>query len=347
MKLLPVAAISAAMAFGAAAQQGTAWPEADRLFHTDPHWLGSDGAFSIDLGGGRVLWLFGDTLVARKPGDTRKNAAFVRNTVAIETGYDPSRASMKFYWRTGRQMEIFPSEGQIWMWPQSGIRAGGKLVIFCARLAPNHAKGSLGFQSAGWQAYAVDNPDDDVLSWNLRKVVEDPGKVILGSAALREGEFVYVLGAGEPEHDLYLARWRAADAEAGRFPPLEWWCGDAWRAQATARQPVMKGVSTEASLQRNPRGAGYIEVNTQGFGATDIVMRQADKLEGPWSQPIKIYRPPESDARKPFVYAGKSHAEQRGADLVLTYATNSFEDAFGMDLSLYFPRFVRIKLTPR
>src|SRR4051812_14302392 len=28
---------------------GTSWPEADRLFHQDPLWLGADGAYSIDL----------------------------------------------------------------------------------------------------------------------------------------------------------------------------------------------------------------------------------------------------------------------------------------------------------
>src|SRR5579871_2642326 len=72
--------------------QATAWREAERIFHGDPQWLGSDGAFSIDLGNGRVLWSFGDTLVARKRSDTRENAAFVRNTVAIMTGYDPTTA---------------------------------------------------------------------------------------------------------------------------------------------------------------------------------------------------------------------------------------------------------------
>jgi hypothetical protein len=51
--------------------------------------LGSDGAFSIDLGNGRTLWLFGDTLVVKKAGDTRKTAAFLHNTVAIQSGYDP------------------------------------------------------------------------------------------------------------------------------------------------------------------------------------------------------------------------------------------------------------------
>jgi len=92
-------------------------------------------------------------------------------------------------------------------------------------------------------------------------------------------------------------------------------------------------------------GDGFLEVNSDGFGATDIVMRRAHTLEGPWSPPEKVYRPPESNAPKAFVYAAKSHAELKGADLVLTYATNSFDDKVMNDMTLYFPRFVKIDLT--
>src|ERR1039458_3037663 len=84
----------------AAAQTGTPWPEADKLFHSDPRWLGADGAYSVDLGNSRVLWIFSHTFVARKARDDRRHAAFVHNTVAIQIGYDPSQASIKFYWRT-------------------------------------------------------------------------------------------------------------------------------------------------------------------------------------------------------------------------------------------------------
>jgi hypothetical protein len=103
--------------------------------------LGSDGGFSIDLGNGRVLWSFGDTLVVKKAGDTRKTAAFVHNTVAIETGYDPSTAQMKYYRRRwGSRMEIFPSEGRVRMWPSHGIRIGNRLVVFCSRIQNNPKK---------------------------------------------------------------------------------------------------------------------------------------------------------------------------------------------------------------
>jgi hypothetical protein len=89
---------------------------------------------------------------------------------------------------------------------------------------------------------------------------------------------------------------------------------------------------------------GFIEVNSEGFGASTIVMRRARNLEGPWSPPKIIYRPPESDAPDPFVYAAKSHAELKGADLILTYAANGPDQKVAKDMTLYFPRFVKVQL---
>src|SRR5687767_2838197 len=76
----------------------TAWPEADRLFR-DARWRGSDDAYSIHLGGERVLWLFGDTFIARPGSPTRVGSAFIRNSVAVQTGLDPLTATMGFAWR--------------------------------------------------------------------------------------------------------------------------------------------------------------------------------------------------------------------------------------------------------
>ncbi len=328
------------------AQTGTAWPEADELFRSDPRWLGADGAFSIDLGNDRVLWLFGDTFVARKPGDARRSAAFVRNTVAIQTGYDPSHASIKFYWRTtkGEPAEIFLSERKIWMWPSHGIRVGNRLLLFCSRIAPDDKRNSLGFQSAGWVATLVSNPDEEPTAWSLQKAMEGHGKIVLASSVLREGDFVYFVGVSDPAHDLYLARLTAKAVEQGRFRALEWWSGRDWRPSESNSQPVIRGAATEASVQRDPRGAGFVEINSQGFGATDIVIRCAPRLEGPWTPPQKIYHPPESNAPDAFVYAGKSHPELRGADLVITYAANGSDEKLATDMSIYFPRFVKVQL---
>ena len=65
------------------------WPEADAMFHRDPNWLGGDDAYSLDLGAGRVAWFFGDSFVAPSVPSERRGTTMVRNSVGIQTGYDP------------------------------------------------------------------------------------------------------------------------------------------------------------------------------------------------------------------------------------------------------------------
>ena len=76
---------------------GASWPEADRLFHQDPLWLGADAAYSIDLGAGRSLWLFGDTFVATSAAAQRTASGMPRNTIGVQEGRDPTTATMHFF----------------------------------------------------------------------------------------------------------------------------------------------------------------------------------------------------------------------------------------------------------
>ena len=233
------------------------------------------------------------------------------------------------------------------MWPGSGIRIGKGLLLFCARIAPDISKDSLGFKSVGWSAYWVSNPDQQPSLWRLKEAAAIGDTVIMASAALRDESFIYLFGESEPEHDLYLARLSAKALAIGKFGPLQWWSEEGWQTSSSSRHPIQLAVGTETSVQRDPGGTGFIEINSRGFGATDIVVRRAQSFEGPWSPPQTIYRPPESNAPDAFVYAGKSHAELRGADLILTYVANGPDEKLLNDMNLYFPRFVKVVLGSR
>lgn len=345
----------AALGRGALAQTAQPWPAADRLFHADPMWLGGDAAYSVDLGAGRVLWLFGDSFVATAPGQTRRQSAFTRNTIAIERGYDPSRASLRFYWRKqgGKPASFFPERGANWLWPIHGVRLGKVLLLFLSVIGSDPDPHSLGFRTVGWTAFLILNPDREPARWKLREL-EPPAtawNVIPGASVLREGGFLYVYGFDEPRHDAYLLRLSETAAARGRLSDGEWWCGPdrGWMPRNEikgAPVPVFTGGSTEMSVHFDRRTGRYIEVESMGFGATDLALRTAARPEGPWSPPAKVYRPPESDGADPFVYAGKAHPELMGADIVATYTANGSDERLASDMTIYFPRFVRINLLP-
>lgn len=328
--------------------ESTPWPEADRLFRSDPRWLGGDAAFSTDLGNGRVLWMFGDSFIAQKVGATRRQSAFIRNGVAIQTGYDPSHATIKFYtaMRRGHPTDFAPSERPYWLWPLHGIRLGDHLLLFYARMAPDTNKDSLGFQSVGWNALMVEKPDAEPTQWKPRRLdgPETQGKMLFGMSLIHDAENIYAFVSDNEKLNAYLLRWPLADATAGRLSSPSWWCGESegWQPNPAHRQIVIRNAGTEFSVQHNPHGAGFIHVKSEGFGATTIVFRVAPRLEGPWRPPQRLYRPPESDHPDAFVYGGKSHPELSGADLIVTYIANGSDERLATDMSIYFPRFVRV-----
>lgn len=328
------------------------WPEADRLFHSDPRWLGGDAAFSVDLGGGRVLWFFGDSFAATRPGATRRQAAFVRNSVAIQFGYDPAQATIRFYTghHRGRLADYLAApEPNQWLWPLHGIRLGDRLLLFTMRQTRDPKPGALGFQSIGSRAFLVDRPDADPSQWKPRPVPtpESDGKMLVGMALVREAGFLYAYVLNDADHMAFLLRWSEAEAAGGRLLQPYWWCGagGGWQTSPKLRQPVIRDAGGEFSVQRDPRGTGFLEVNSAGFGATSIVLRRAARPEGPWSEPQTLYWPPESAEPGLLVYAAKSHPELAGGDLVVTYAANGPDERLATDMNLYFPRFVRVSLS--
>jgi hypothetical protein len=338
-----------------AVQSAESWPQADRLFHVDPHWLGGDAAFSVDLGHGRVLWLMGDSFVAASPGQTRSQSRMVRNTVAIETGYNPAHASMRFYWKTrdGAAQSFFPERGNTWLWPMHGILDHRHLLLFFSVLGADPSPQSLGFREVGSTAFLISNPEAEPSRWHMHEIASPKNDwgITLGITVLQKNNRLYLFGEDEPAHDIYLARLPLARAMTGNFSQVEWWSPQTqqWLPQQTLTHrpaPVFPHGSTEMSVQWSPKLQCYVEIESLGFGASTIAMRQSTTLEGPWSPPQTIFRPSESSAPDAFVYAGKSHPELRDADLIITYAANGSDDRVAHDMSLYFPRFVRVQLMP-
>ena len=105
---------------------------------------------------------------------------------------------------------------------------------------------------------------------------------------------------------------------------------------------MISRAHTEFSVQRLADGR-FVQVQTRGFGASTVAARTAHRPEGPWSELVDLARPEESGRDGVLVYAAKAHPELTGAELVVTYATNTTDLAtLVADRSLYYPRFLRL-----
>jgi hypothetical protein len=344
---LVMLALTAGVACTSAAPHLTAepWPEANALFTRDSSWIGGDGAYSVDLGGGRVLWLFGDSFVATSPARRRDESYMVRNSVALQTGYDPTRAFMRFYYRQvdGHPASFVPEDGGFWLWPGHGIRRGDRALLFYGRVY-QASEGMWGFASGSWTAFLVENPDEEPSAWRMSEATVAPqvGDVGLGGAVFELGEHLYVYGNGGDFHAIYLARFATERAMAGDLTAPEWWTGSGY-GDVSKREPVLAIGAPEYSVHYAAPLGRYVLTETEGFGASTLAIRTAPAPEGPWSDPTDVLRPPESFAQDPFVYAGKAHPELRGAELAATYVPSGFEDSPpDPGELLYYPRFLRI-----
>jgi hypothetical protein len=334
----------------APAVDAVAWPEADPLFRQDPHWVGADGAYSVALGDGRVVWLFGDTFVATDGSGQRAGSTMVHNTLAIQHGVDPSSAVFEPHWSPadGAPPASFFADASAdeWFWPGQAALVGDRLLVFLVDV--RRSSGGLGFENHGWDARLID-PSQPIDSWAAAPSLAPPQNdwsIVVGTGGAQvDGDQLVTYGTQEPTHDLFLVRWPVESVLRGDLSEPSWWDGAQWTPQAQLSSPARVIASSATELSVSRVGARLVEVETQGFGSAVLVVRGAADFVGPWSAAATVFRPPESDRPNVLVYAGKAHPELAGADLVATYASNSTDfSTLVADTTLYFPRFVRLTI---
>ncbi|MBX3427888.1 MAG: DUF4185 domain-containing protein [Pirellulales bacterium] len=340
---------------GRSAWTARQWPEADVLFHRDPQWLGSDDAYSIDLGNGRIAWFFGDSFVEPTTPGLRRGTTMVRNSIGIQTGYDPTTADFKGYWRRGglRPASLIADDGEDFYWPGGGVVLGDKLLLFLMRAA--NADEGLGFRSTGWGAVLCSGIDQPPDRWRIDKlaVPQNDFETLVGSGSVvAEGDCVYAFS--HCPRGIQLLRWDRSDAAVGDLSRARWYDRrrDVWIEQAELQklpEPIFAPGQTEFTVHRLPKQGLYLQVQFLGFPRTVIGYRTAPKLTGPWSTLATLFAPQElaADDSEVMLYAGKLHPEQQADGIALTYASNSFGlSRVVTDQSLYFPRFALVTPAP-
>lgn len=329
------------------------WTEANAHFgYAEDNWLGGDAAYSVPLTDNRALWMFGDSFIATSEARVRSESVFVRNSIAILEGDDPSKSTLDYHWRgEGAEARAFfePRSDGHWVWPGHGQRlASGELVVFLWDMVSSEE--GLGFEALGAFAMLISNPDDEPASWSSQvlDLGEDFGATH-GAAAYADATHVYVVATVRDQaQNGYLVRYRQEDLAVGTVA-AQWWAEGAWSEIDAVNTPtvVIDAAHTEASLHFDQTIGRFVYITTEGFGASQALVRVAEKIEGPYKR-VGTFQPPESMTSRPFVYAFKGHPELESGDwdLVITYATNAFEfaDLFteaGNDL--YRPRFARLR----
>jgi hypothetical protein len=303
------------------------------------------------------LWLFGDSLIGEVTDGGRSGSVMVNNTLAIQKGADATGA-IRFI--TGPEKDdkptaVFtPADGEGWLWPLAAVRADNRLLIFLPQL-DKAGDGPFGFKVIGQWLGVIDNPDESPEKWQLKQYKmpfaefgTDESRS-WGSAVLLQDNDLYVYGIRERgkalgRKQLVLARVtidKAHDFDAWRFRTSDGWSEDPDDAAQLAGK-----LATEMSVTPLSDG-GYVLVYTESGIGDRIVGRFSAAPEGPWSDPLLLYKCPEmKDDRAVFSYSAKAHAWAAGKDeLLISYCVNTWEfSRLFSDETVYRPKFVRVKL---
>jgi hypothetical protein len=331
-------------------------PYYDAAFERTSGWIGGDGATSTALGGERVLWMFGDTFVGRVQNGRRVDARLINNSAAIQTGREPSAAALAFIYRTlpdgGPAAFLQPAEGAGWLWPYHGVRTAEGLFLFLLQIEPAEGPAAFGFKLVATWLGKVTNPDEPPARWNVsqQKIPWGHERRLFGSSVLLQGGTCYIYGTvddaagGIMVKQMIVARVPAE--KLGDFSAWRFFAGGEWVAEVDRAGRVCENVASEFSVSYQPAAGRYVLVYTEGGLSANIVLRFSPRPEGPWGEPVPVFRCPEVgwDPRV-FCYAAKGHPELAAAadELIVTYMANATDFALlESDARLYRPRFLRV-----
>jgi len=343
-------------------------PDLDPLFAPRPSgYLGADAALSIPLPDGRVLWIFGDTLVGCLGDGGRQIEAMPRNSVAVQRPGTPGADKVDWVFTDGHGhpstfFRLPSSEEEKWFWPGTGFCLGNQLFLFGYGVKPAEGEcEALSFQVCeGWLARIRDTSGSP-LNWRveLERLPYPAGGGWFCSACHVDPSHVYLLGlAGsfrKPPRSTWavLARVRIDALLAHRgICPFEFWVDQGgipgWSTQPDCLIPLYKPGVTECGVVYDAPRRRYLATTYVGR-SPEFYLVKAPSLTGPWSEPVLAFHaedhvPPEKYLS--YTFRLHPHLASGPDDLVATYVVNprSLADLV-REPGVYYPRFLRIDLT--
>lgn len=255
----------------------------------------ADIGSSVALGGGRTLWLFGDTV--------NKDAPWDRNSAAVQKGSRVTRIPGTF---------LAPSAPGHWYWPGEAVREGGMLRVMAMDFTSVEPHGFWDFHYTR----------TDVLSFTLPGL-KPAGRTALpvtGSHAMwsqlhtaRDGR-TYVYGS----YPVPGALGKAVDVFS---VPTGHLTGAAHRRVPGHRMSPDMELGTFVSVVRTAHGYRLYSKRLD-LWSDEIISYDSATPYGPWTDRRTVTVTPQTSSV--WTYGVEAHPEQRAGagNLMLTYSVN-------------------------
>lgn len=264
--------------------------------HRTDNWVGGDATNHVDLGDGRILWLFGDTdWGSRRPdGSYRPGNVMATNSVMVQDG-ECVRALEPF------AHFIDPAGRGDLYWPQDGWVADDEVHIVVARIRLT-GDSVLSFRSLGRDLVSLDLATLEVVD---RRSLPDPTRD-WGSSVERDGDTIYWWGRSfvTATGNFFLARSTIDNPLHFQYRTAGGWSPVPSTAVAVHRRSRV----SNASFHRLPDGRWTAVFKDDEFEGTGIVADVAANPWGPFAHMGRIATAaPRTDGAGEITYSASIH----------------------------------------
>ena len=325
------------------------------FFQRTNGWVAGDGAFSIPLSDGRVIWLFGDSHVNDFDPHTKTLPALfqVRSAAMIHPKEQLTHDATKLLNApANHNMFEHPEGRKFWFWPQAGFERDGAVYIYLTSLKPRGKPGNFDFQTSGRYLVKLSLP---ALKPTTYMRLPDSNDIDFGCGFVSDDATGEMFAFGQKgnglETSVFLARLRPV------LPERDWkyWDGAGWNDHVAAAAPVAKlpSVSVAACKLRGQYVLTSAALSVACDMGRDIFVSTSNSPTGPFSSNKKIYTIDDIvEGHYPFFYIPVVHPEfiNHKDEVLLTYCINGYEPCLPMSVNgrmnpdHYRPKAIRVPL---
>jgi len=305
-------------------------------------WTGADGALSVLLPDGRVVWDFSDTFLglvnsdgSRPPGQPFINNSMIvhENGALVQTLHGGTAGAPTSL--------LIPPDQNAWYWVGDMTVEDDRLRVFVMEFTRTGG-GIFDFKWVGNAIASFILPD-----LTLESVVPTYGEggVMYGAALLEEGGYTYIYGTEDvsgTEKYLHIARTPSGNV----LGAWEFYTGTDWSPDPAATARLLKGVGNGFGVAKVGKQFRLFTMDSLIAFSDELVMYSANSPAGSFGRRTHVYSTPES-RQGLFTYDAHVHPEFTDATgrLLVSYDVNTFDASELLsNVDSYRPRFIRVKI---
>jgi len=321
--------LSGALQGGESAAKAYKDHEFTEFFRRTSGWISGDGALSVPLSDGRVLWLFGDSHIDDFEPKTKTTPCLfqVRNAGLIQDTNNLGRAQTLIAAGPGSRTWFRNStNANEWFWPVCGFEEEKSVYVYLAALEKTGKGGMWGFKAREHDYLAkLKFPELTIVGYSP---LPNFNGITFGQGFVKEGENVFAFGMKRHgiTSDVYVAKFKTSTPENN----WTFWDGQQWNANVANAMPIAHGTSTSVHICKVK---DLFLLTTTAFSVAcdqgkEIYMATSTSPIGPFSPLKTIYKLDDLyEGHYPFFYMAIAHPESINEknEILVTYSINGYE----------------------